>query len=392
MSQSSRPGIFLLLATATLAVGPRFLSPALSADLGYTWFEPLQHAILFVALLTGLPHSGRYEVTLWPVLAATLLLGLTPMIGAGSTASPQIRVFHTFSAWLILTLPWLAALPRRTAPAPLTRLLVSLAPLSAVIGIVLHFTTDWLAWSVHSGTLYRLQGATRADYFAGLAFGGVLIAIHEWSRRGDRMMGIMATVNAILLIYSGSRTAMISLVVWGLCFVALSKSLREKLRAWGWRLWLAFGAVTAAFVFHSPVLRTRMSGLRSGQVSLSGREPIWSTYLDHFQSSPWFGLGLGSAQPGALHELLPHNEFLRLLVEGGIVGATLYIAAIIFWARQVCSVLDDQDRPWFLAFMIALPVYSLTDNPISACYIVPFLYLGTLMSRKATAKPPALQD
>jgi len=388
------PTALLLLATAGMAVGPRFIVPTLAPEYASAWWEPLQHSLLLLGLLGNFLLYGRHAGLIpWPALVAVFLLILSPVVTVWAPHELALgtRMLHALSAWLVLALPWLAVVPRLQPGS--TRYyvggLVSLALLSALLGLALHFGTEWRAWSAWNGTLYRLQGATRADYFAGLAFGGVVVAVHEWSRRRSTVMGIMATVNAILLIYSGSRTALIVLGAWFACYLAFSPSLRSRLSP---RLVFAIGSVGLASLLHFPVMRTRMSGLRSGELDLSGREPIWASFFSHFQSRPWLGLGLGSAQPGVLHSMLPHNEFLRLLVEGGVVGSAMYLGSILLWTRRVRMRLHEEDRPYLVALMIAMPLYSLTDNPISACYIAPFLYLGTLISRDTTTQVLATND
>ena len=378
------PTALLLLATANLAVGPRFILPALAPDRASEWWEPLQHAFLFLALLCNLLRYGRHaKLIAWPALVVSLLFLLSPFVDPGALVelSTGSRTGHALAAWVVLALPWLAVVPRYQPQSVrhYAHVLASIALLSAVLGLVLQLVSDWSAYSSWNGTLYRFQGATRGDYFAGLAFGGVVIAVHEWNRRAGRVIGALATVNTILVILSGSRTALIVLVAWVLCYLTLSPGLRARLSMPRPRFWFSTGAVGLALLLYLPVLRIRMTGLVGGALDLSGRQSIWSDLFGHFQSRPWLGMGLGSAQPGALYPLLPHNEFLRLLVEGGLVGSVLYLGAILFWVRGVWTRMHVKDRPWLAALMVALPLYSLTDNPVSACYILPFIYLGALM-------------
>lgn len=384
MKRMQWPTLFLLSAVAILALGPRFLLPVLFADHAFTWSEPLQQLCLLLALLfNGLCYGRHVRVVPWPALVTTVFLVMSPLFGStvGLPFEGGARVGHAVAAWIALTLPWLAVVPRYQPGArrALAWAVVSLALLSAGLGVLLHFTSEWRAFRVWDGTLYRFAGATRADYFAALAYGGIVVAVHEWSRRGSRGMGLIGTVNAILLVYSGSRTALITLGVWLGCILLLSRELRARVLVLRTGLWWAIAAVLGAFLIHFPVLRDRMAGLSEGNVSLSGRGPIWEALFGHFRQHLWFGLGLGSAQPGVLQPMLPHNEYLRLLVELGAIGAVLYLGSVLLWARRVYDRLDEGDRPYLVALMVALPLYAVTDNPISACYITPFLYLGVMM-------------
>jgi hypothetical protein len=66
------------------------------------------------------------------------------------------------------------------------------------------------------------------------------------------------------------------------------------------------------------------------------------------------------------------------LVEGGAVGACLFLAAVVLWSWQLHHNLAVNDRPFLVAFMVAIGVYALTDNPLSSTYLSGFIYLGVL--------------
>jgi hypothetical protein len=73
--------------------------------------------------------------------------------------------------------------------------------------------------------------------------------------------------------------------------------------------------------------------------SAQHRMMIWDFVLDHVQQKPWLGWGLDTSRaiPGGLDEcapgmvwlpLHPHNSILQLLLEEGIVGFVLSLAAL----------------------------------------------------------------
>ncbi len=67
--------------------------------------------------------------------------------------------------------------------------------------------------------------------------------------------------------------------------------------------------------------------------TLGFRFAMWGIYLERFMRSPLIGHGLGSSVSIAGEEMgyliLPHNDYVRLLVEVGVVGLCSYLAALI---------------------------------------------------------------
>ena len=91
-----------------------------------------------------------------------------------------------------------------------------------------------------------------------------------------------------------------------------------------------------------------------------------------------FGRGLGAAEHVA-YQGLPHNEYLRLLVDGGLVGAALYAIAILIWIWRVLDVVRPAERRFVCALFLALGAYAFTDNVlIMPAGMIPFLYLAVM--------------
>lgn len=68
------------------------------------------------------------------------------------------------------------------------------------------------------------------------------------------------------------------------------------------------------------------------QLLTSGRKPIWETLWGSWQEQPWTGKGLNASRTVLFEEgytiYLPHNDWLKLLHDLGIVGVSCFIAAI----------------------------------------------------------------
>ncbi|MDI3340502.1 MAG: O-antigen ligase family protein [Sphaerobacter sp.] len=152
-------------------------------------------------------------------------------------------------------------------------------------------------------------------------------------RHGSRATLLAAAVILALIAISLSRTALVVAAF----LVALAQFSPSTPR--GWIRLAALGLVVAvalyAAVVHIEPLRARFF---DGDVSLSvgglrinamGRTKVWAATLAAARQSPWIGYGAGSASaladrviPGLGH---PHNDYLRLFHDFGVVGLGLWL-------------------------------------------------------------------
>ena len=94
---------------------------------------------------------------------------------------------------------------------------------------------------------------------------------------------------------------------------------------------------------------------------------IWRGSTEAFRLFPWLGSGLGTfreafrrVQPAGIEGLVDqaHDEYLQLLVTGGLVGAALGLLALVFGLRALLRAFSSQkhreERAWGLAGIGAL--------------------------------------
>ena len=138
-------------------------------------------------------------------------------------------------------------------------------------------------------------------------------------------------------------------------------------------------------------------------VSVSGRFSVWPVIWSSFWESPWIGHGAGSAGEltdrafqGSLGH--PHNDYLRLLHDFGVVGLSVWIAGIAIAIRSSYRAWKRSDRArapaarFHLAALLAgvgVSISMFTDNPIS--YVFVMVPLGVLIgaSRGLAASQPS---
>jgi O-antigen ligase len=125
-----------------------------------------------------------------------------------------------------------------------------------------------------------------------------------------------------LLFQTQSRTALLGLAVVAALFVLI--------RGADWRL-IFIGPLASYLVWLSGI-KWRAHGQVSQIVLLSGREYTWQKGLEMIKQSPFLGWGF-NADRLLMNSEHMHNSYLHSMIHSGILGALLFLAAIIgIWA------------------------------------------------------------
>lgn len=118
--------------------------------------------------------------------------------------------------------------------------------------------------------------------------------------------------------------------------------------------------------------------------SFNWRIAQWTYLLGRWQLFPIFGYGLGISQYVSTNKLYPHNDYVRALVEGGIVGFVIFL---VFFGVQIMYLIQlfrnasprNGQRELclvLLAILLAIPVGMITENIWSHTNL--FFYWWTL--------------
>ena len=212
----------------------------------------------------------------------------------------------------------------------------------------------------------------------------------DWTRDVRTSGGVvLALVSglamALAVLVSLSRGGVLSLAAGILVLLALRWTLRRAGRRAGWRRLVP--AVVVGLVLGTLLLavlpreaRDRMKSLASARADSSGsfRLDTWRQTLVMARDSPWVGLGMGSfhdAFPrhkrGYGFERVEHaeNDYLEMLVEGGLVGLGLALLAALLLIRRAWRGLSAAETDPLLrglgvgalAGLAALAVHSAVD-------------------------------
>jgi O-antigen ligase len=387
------PTVALLVALALLAVRHQVVTGGPSV--GYVW--GVHHTLLVLALLANALRFGIRTTPNWPVFALLAVLGLNLAFG---NLHPKLGPGFMLASLAMLALPFAFT---QVVLAPGSRracaLVIALTPLLSVAAGALLAALGYEA-GIEGNTdwVYRLAGATgNAAVFATLAFAGFVVAMHEATRPGRRYALWLALANLALVILSGTRMAMVASAVFLGVYAMISAPLRQEVLQRRVYLWGSLVALAATLVVYWPSLQNRLWTPDGEGVPLSGRDDLWSFYWTEFLASPLFGRGIGSGVVAGADWFsswplpTPHNEYLHLLVIGGVVGFGLIVAGIVLWYRQLLRVASPNDRDFLLALAPALAVYAITENLLVYVTGLPlYAYLGVLLTAPALLGTPWL--
>ena len=289
-------------------------------------------SILLVALmallcLNGYAADGVPSVArLWP-LGLFVVWALASFLWGGVTQEgiQNVLIYLGFAEMLLL-----AATAGRWAPDITYRVMNAAFTIAALTGCALYAVS------------FAIAGHGNRVVVSPRPFGLFGILVVAWFMpqfiSGSRRAGVLVLLTVVLTLVSLSRSALAAqLIVILFAWIGTSTNFRTVLRAF-----LAVMAVVvagfAAVMLYAPLHNRFVSGdqAKVGGISLNvtGRDKLWSANWHWFTQKPEIGWGAGSsdrmtsALPGqfAAH---PHNDYLRLLVDFGVIGLLLFISAYL---------------------------------------------------------------
>ncbi|MEZ5380135.1 MAG: O-antigen ligase family protein [Acidimicrobiales bacterium] len=194
-------------------------------------------------------------------------------------------------------------------------------------------------------------------------------------------------LGAAAVALSLSRTATVAALT-ALLLVSWSgypRNQRSPLRVAALIVIAVLGLVSALST--STVVQNRVFGLeQTDGIAFSGRENLWPGVIDAIRAEPYVGAGLGRSDILTLRldgvHRNPHNEFLRLGYEVGIVATSCLLLGLVLLQidirRRWRSVRHGgplesirRDVAVSLALLVVLLYFMMFDNVL--------LYLGTLV-------------
>ncbi len=358
----------------------------LGHNLGLGNINPLERSLFLVALLLhvwGRPLNPSS-------LAGLLLMALAIVLSASLTNFDLFEWKRTIMA-LVALFTMLGYLAVRTRPQDAVFILrsISLIPLfSLALGVLIALAFGrQLMMADHTGAM-RLGGATGPAFLAASCYAATVASGVLFCRKPSWTDAALITAVLTIAALSGTRMATACSAATALMFLLLSR----KSGVFKGLVLLYGAALAGAFLFTlgDQLLMRFLSG------SSSGRDVISQHLLAATTAHPWVGVGFGH------HGLLipelvqrytgttaAHNEFLRLRLELGWVGLSLFgLGWVLLWSGQLMH------RLWSNLVLLTLlglfTVYSTTDNTLFfvACLMgLVALGLGSQLLRSGTLAP-----
>lgn len=360
-----------MTAAASLAPTPRAVRIARAlviASFVTMMFSPpatnLLQAVLFVMCLA----SGDVRARLWaarrqPLVVGALVFFAVLVIGATYSVAGPREGFGMVWGWRkLLMLPIAAALfVDWQAKVHLLRVMVAAAAVAALASFIVVAGQISLPSSIGHGKMGVLvrNHATQGMIFAMASFGGASLALfpamgEPLARR--RLWGAAALVLAanVVLVTPG-RSGYLALLVAAVCLGAgwaLAKSL--SLARTG-MIALGAAAILGAALALSPLSKQRIEQATSEmqtyteakQLTAMGiRMYFWQNAVALVKQRPLLGWGTGGFEAAYAQEVAgreglagvgtsdPHNQFLKIAAEQGLVGFAVFIGFLLMALRQ----------------------------------------------------------
>ena len=335
-------------------------------------------ALCWLTLLTKKEHQSAYVVSIWPFALFILYSAISSLL-----KSDALWSLKTLAVFITVAGP-LAAMAYRLRPTDFCRVIAIVFVLSCLISIVVVFA-------------YPSVGVTPVRSEAGVDNVGGWRGVYQYKNQLGHVAGITAgvmlfsglplfknvrlwilalTVSAICTLGSLSSTAIILAITLPAFYIAAVKP-RGLFRV------LSFTLVAIAFIallLDRDQLVHATLGVLGKNSSLSGRTGIWALGGEYFRDQPAFGGGFGLTATDEFHQRLKalfgveytHNQYLEVLLNGGLVGFSLYLfmvaeAAWLAWRRVVPERLAPARN--FLSVLLlgwAISAWSETSNDVLA--------------------------
>lgn len=178
-------------------------------------------------------------------------------------------------------------------------------------------------------------------------------------------MMAVATLGVLAVVTTGSRGPLIALAIASIGLYAALLVRRRYHRALRISLFFILGALT--LIVFSPSLSAQFTRVLT--FADSGRFELYMAALQMFEAQP-FGIGWGGYGPalGFVSEdsaLYPHNIFLELLAEGGILAFLGFMPVVLVAFRNSLKSLIAQPSIG-QHFVLALLIYTLINAQFSS--------------------------
>lgn len=234
----------------------------------------------------------------------------------------------------------------------------------------------------------RLQGTTVPAFLAAAGFAGSVAAAFLTTVFDRRYIALTA-INLVIIFLTASR--MPSAAAMAAVVVILLSGLRSGVWRLGFMVYGFAAVVGFAVAFGDQLLK------RFSSESTSGREQLWGVLEGWLARYPWTGVGFGhhgllvpDQVARYLGTVAAHNEYLRVSVELGYIGAVAFLLLLLGLLLRIAIDPRNSNRLAFVSVVALYLANSYTDNTLYATYSFMILVAGFMGI--ANAQPVARRD
>lgn len=342
--------LFVTLFTGGISLGAFFgFGRGIFESLGGVNFDGVRLVGITVGLLIAVTMSARG----WRSRGAMALYLAFLAYGAvslGRSASPMdglrllTKILLPFLVYTVIANSGSEANSRRIERVVLAGgvLVVCISVVQLIFGLA-----QWTPENSVTRFVGPTGGAAPTAAYTGLL---TVFAISQWiARHRVTYLALGAAFGTVLLL-TVARTELMGTLL-GIATIAVASRRPKLLGA------IAIVAITVA-VTYAP-LRERMFRLEASSladiaaspvttvINTQGREVLWPATVAFWLRRPWVGGGLGSTFPYLdtinAGQNVPHNEYLRVLAELGVIGLALFVSMYMLKLRT--SWIRARSRP-----------------------------------------------
>jgi teichuronic acid biosynthesis protein TuaE len=413
---TSSPAVVVALLAISAALAIALTRPALLFSVGIALLAIESTKIFGAESLIGRP--GTYKLVLYacalpllldrgivrrkcaPLAAYVVLAMLTESV---ATPLPGLTTGQTVSSLATLCLAWVVFAIKWDwrRDNHLLKLLAFVPVLSVFIGAVLQAAG---VIELFREVPPRLEGATIAASLGAISVAAVIACVVLRGRQKWRWAVWLGLADVVILGATLSRGAVLALVIASA--PTLIRFWRRQLASRGptviAKVTIAVTSmIVGAFILGSGLVARSESATdyvagrgRPTHEVASGRLEAWTVAYHQATVNVAFGRGLGAGPlvgktPGSpLGFTAQHNEYLRMFLEGGLLGSVILLTAIVTTCAAVIRRAPPQVRSDLAMTGVAFAVYSFTENTLTAPAVaIAFLLLFSLASSRASLSP-----
>ncbi len=248
----------------------------------------------------------------------------------------------------------------------------------------------------------RLAGLGHPAFLAGFCLAAIYACLIELYREGESRTLLLLAVNFLILALTGARAPLAyAVAVTGLTLCLVRSSAFPR-RCRILPLLLAACLLPLLVILASDLSTVRLFNVLSNEAgNLSGRDLLWPPFEQAAAASPWVGWGLGAGNAiitpdSELARLIQtwaaHNEYLRMRVEGGLIGLGLLVVLFVLWVVHHTSRLRRTDRVIMRLVFIAFAAHAYTDNVLISTTACVFFAFATAVFARGAREREALSQ